>query len=295
MFILLFIFAAFAAFPRRVTVIICALALWPHTQTHHPQSDRGKGGGRPAHMCDHRAWQHFGLIEVNPWLALTIFYAWLPFAIPRSPFPVPRSHSLPCDSFRFDSFSISLLLLMLLLCPLNLRHKTQSGKQTNKQANRHIDKQTNKQNRRANIFIKSPATTPMRKASPFACFLCCDSAQLETPNWILEVGYCVRVVGGVVEGATGYGNTCLRTFYANFSLWEAESESRIRNEACGMRHWTGLSWTLYTCAHIHTYAMYCEFALYLHMAEVSKLRSKLNNRNELESHVACGMWVLLVS
>lgn len=112
------------------------------------------------------------------------------------PFPVPRSHSLPCDSFRFDSFSISLLLLMLLLCPLNLRHKTQSGKQTNKQANRHIDKQTNKQNRRANIFIKSPTTTPMRKASPFACFLCCDSAQLETPNWILEVGYCVRVVGG---------------------------------------------------------------------------------------------------
>lgn len=35
----------------------------------------------------------------------------------------------------------------------------------------------------------------------------------------------------------------------------------------------------------HTYAIYC--ALYLHMAEVSKLRSKLNNRNELESHVAC--------
>lgn len=103
MFILLFIFAAFAAFPRRVTVIICALALWPHThtQTRHPQSDGGRGcaGERPAHMCDHRAWQHFGLIEVNPWLALTIFYAWLPFAIPRSPFPVPTR----CLAIRFDS------------------------------------------------------------------------------------------------------------------------------------------------------------------------------------------------
>lgn len=212
----------------------------------------------------------------------------------HSPFPVPRSHSLPCDSFRFDSFSISLLLLMLLLCPLNLRHKTQSGKQTNKQANRHIDKQTNKQNRRANIFIKSPTTTPMRKASPSTFLPRLPLCAVTLRNWRPQTGYLrlARLAGGVVEGASGYGNTCLRTFYANFSLWEGESESRIRNEACGMRHWTGLSWTLYTCTHTHTH-MLCtvcgatEFALYLHMAEVSKLRSKLNNRNELESHVAC--------
>lgn len=65
------------------------------------------------------------------------------------------------------------------------------------------------------------------------------------------------------------------------------------NPEFGMRHVecdTGLgSAGPSTHVHTHTYAMYCEFALYLHMAEVSKLRSKLNNRNELESHVACGM------
>lgn len=104
------------------------------------------------------------------------------------PFPVPRSHSLPCDSFRFDSFSISLLLLMLLLCPLNLRHKTQSGKQTNKQANRHIDKQTKPKGKH---FYKVADDDANEKGLPLHLLaspplVCCDSAQLETPNWILE-------------------------------------------------------------------------------------------------------------
>lgn len=182
---------------------------------------------------------------------------------------------------------------MLLLCPLNLRHKTQSGKQTNKQASKSTHRQTNKQTKPKGKHFYKVADDANERGLPLRHALPC--AQLETPNWILEVGYWVR--GGVVEGATGYGNTCLRTFYANFSLWEAESESRIRNEACGMRHWTGLSWTLYTCTHkhtLHTHICYIytvcgasELARYLHMAEVSKLRSKLNNRNELESHEAC--------
>lgn len=74
---------------------------------------------------------------------------------------------------------------------------------------------------------------------------------------------------------------------------KANPEFAMRHVECD----TGLgsagpSTHVHTHTHTHMLCTVCgatEFALYLHMAEVSKLRSKLNNRNELESHVACGM------
>lgn len=110
-----------------------------HTQTHHPQSQGEEGGERPAHMCDHRAWQHFGLIEVNPWLALTIFYAWLPFAIPRSPFPLAALRFVSIR-FLFDFVAVVDVVVV------SIKFTTQNAVgQTNKQTSKSTHRQTNKQ------------------------------------------------------------------------------------------------------------------------------------------------------
>lgn len=200
----------------------------------------------------------------------------------QSPFPLP-----PCPiPIRFDSIPFRFLSL-LLLCPLNLRHKTQSGKQTNKQTGKQAGKsthrQTNKQTKpKGKHFYKVADDEANEKGIPLPLpnlHMFC--------NWRPQTGYlrlasmAGREVGGEIcwvlehmfadilckllpcSGRTR-GGRGLRKPKAN-----PEFGMRYAMIWCGYFNWTGLSWTRYICVCVWVWAP--KLPLYLHMAEVSKM------------------------
>lgn len=254
MFILLFIFAAFAAFPRRVTVIICALALWPHTQTHHPQSQGEEGGERPAHMCDHRAWQHFGLIEVNPWLALTIFYAWLPFAIPRSPFPLAALRFVSIR-FLFDFVAVVDVVVV------SIKFTTQNAVgQTNKQTSKSTHRQTNKQTKpKGKHFYKvaDDDANEKERPPPLPAF-----RAVTLRNWRPQTGY-LKLATVLGWGRGRRGNWVREHMFADIlcKLLVVGSRKRIPNSEWGMWNAT-LDWAQLDPLHMYTHThMPCTVSL----------------------------------
>lgn len=157
---------------------------------------------------------------------------------------------------RFVSIWFLFDFVVVVVVVVSIKFTTQNAVgQTNKQTSKSTHRQTNKQTKpKGKHFYKvaddDDDDDANEKGLPPPHPFCAGTLR----NWRPQTGYLrlATVLGGVARGGTGYWNTCLRTFYANFSLWEAESESRIWNEECGMRHWTGLSWTLYTCTYKHT-------------------------------------------
>lgn len=145
----------------------------------------------------------------------------------------PICHSpFPFAAMRFVSirFLFDFVVVVVdVVVVVSIKFTTQNAVgQTNKQTSKSTHRQTNKQTKpKGKHFYKvadDDDDANEKGLLPPPALLCWDSAQLETPNWILEVGYCVR-------GRGRRGNWVLEHMFADIlcKLFVVGSRKRIPN------------------------------------------------------------------